>query len=91
VDVLKTRTEQQSQKQTGGNEAPATGRAVLLMFIRGMQYKRLRFVFASTILAARKLIDMDPNKPNMTRDFSWIVLSKMLLSSLDGSMRDVWR
>ena len=30
------------------------------MFIRGVQYKRLRLVFAATILAARKLIDMAP-------------------------------
>ena len=39
------------------------------MFIRGVQYKRLRSVYAATILAARKLIDMDPNKPNMAKGF----------------------
>jgi hypothetical protein len=39
------------------------------MFIRGVQYKRLRSVFAATILAARKLIDMDPNKPNMAKEY----------------------
>jgi hypothetical protein len=39
------------------------------MFIRGVQYKRLRSVYAATILAARKLIDTDPNKPNMAKGY----------------------
>ena len=31
--------------------------------------RKFAILFAATILAARKLIDMDPNKPNMAKQF----------------------
>jgi len=31
--------------------------------------RKFAILFAATILAARKLIDMDPNKPNMAKGF----------------------
>jgi hypothetical protein len=31
--------------------------------------RKLAILFAATILAARRLIDMDPNKPNMAKQF----------------------
>jgi len=31
--------------------------------------RKFTILFAATILAARKLIDMDPNKPNMAKGF----------------------
>jgi hypothetical protein len=31
--------------------------------------RKFAILFAATILAARKLIDMDPNKPNMAKEF----------------------
>src|SRR5207244_4559896 len=31
--------------------------------------KKVAILFAATILAARKLIDLDPNKPNMAKGF----------------------
>ena len=31
--------------------------------------RKLAILFAATILAARKLIDMDPNKPTMAKGF----------------------
>jgi len=31
--------------------------------------RKFAILFAATILAARKLIDMDPNKPNMAEGF----------------------
>jgi hypothetical protein len=31
--------------------------------------RKFAILFAATILAARKLIDMDPDKPNMARGF----------------------
>jgi hypothetical protein len=31
--------------------------------------RKFAILFAATILAARRLMDMDPNKPNMTKGF----------------------
>ena len=31
--------------------------------------RKFAILFAATILAARKLMDMDPNKPNMAKQF----------------------
>ena len=31
--------------------------------------RKFAILFAATILAARKLIDMDPNKPNMAKGY----------------------
>jgi hypothetical protein len=31
--------------------------------------RKFAILFAATILAARKLIDLDPNKPNMARGY----------------------
>jgi hypothetical protein len=31
--------------------------------------RKFAILFAATILAARKLIDMEPNKPNMAKQF----------------------
>lgn len=31
--------------------------------------RKFAILFAATILAARKLIDLDPNKPNMAKGF----------------------
>ena len=31
--------------------------------------RKFAILFAATILAARKLIDLDPDKPNMAREF----------------------
>jgi hypothetical protein len=31
--------------------------------------RKFAILFAATILAARKLIDLDPNKPNMAKQF----------------------
>ena len=31
--------------------------------------RKFAILFATTILAARKLVDMDPNKPNMAKGF----------------------
>jgi hypothetical protein len=31
--------------------------------------RKFAILFAATILAARRLIDMDPNKPNMAKQF----------------------
>ena len=31
--------------------------------------RKFAILFAATILAARKLIDMDPNKPNMAKEY----------------------
>ena len=31
--------------------------------------RKFAILFAATILAARKLVDMDPNKPNMAKGF----------------------
>jgi len=31
--------------------------------------RKFAILFAATILAARKLLDMDPNKPNMAKGF----------------------
>jgi hypothetical protein len=33
------------------------------------EQRKFAILFAATILAARKLIDMDPNKPNMAKGF----------------------
>jgi len=32
--------------------------------------RKFAILFAATILAARRLIDMDPNKPNVAKGFS---------------------
>jgi hypothetical protein len=36
---------------------------------RVSEERKFAILFAATILAARKLIDMDPNKPNMAKGF----------------------
>jgi hypothetical protein len=36
---------------------------------RVTEERKFAILFAATILAARKLIDMDPNKPNMAKQF----------------------
>ena len=46
--------------------------------------RKFAILFAATLLAARKLIDMDPNKPNMAKGFSWTEQSMTLPSSLRG-------
>jgi len=50
--------------------------------------RKFAILFAATILAARRLIDMDRTNPIWLRDFSWTVPSKMLLSSSNASMLD---
>ena len=36
---------------------------------RVTEERKFAILFAATILAARKLIDLDPNKPNMAKGF----------------------
>ena len=36
---------------------------------RVTEERKFAFLFAATLLAARKLIDMDPNKPNMAKGY----------------------
>jgi len=36
---------------------------------RVTEERKFAILFAATILAARKLIDMDPNKPNMAKGY----------------------
>jgi hypothetical protein len=36
---------------------------------RVTEERKFAILFAATILAARKLIEMDPNKPNMAKQF----------------------
>jgi hypothetical protein len=36
---------------------------------RVTEERKFAILFAATILAARKLIDMDPDKPNMAKQF----------------------
>jgi hypothetical protein len=50
--------------------------------------RKFAILFTATLLAARKLIDMDPNKPNRRRDFSCIVLSRTPLPFSNGLMHD---
>ncbi len=50
--------------------------------------RKFAILFAATILAARKLIDMDPNKPNMAKGISWTGRLMMLPSYWNGSMHD---
>jgi len=50
--------------------------------------RKFAILFAATILAARRLIDMDPDKPNMAKGFFVDLPSKMLLSSSNASMLD---
>jgi len=33
------------------------------------EHRKFAILLAATLLAARKLIDMDPNKPNMAKGF----------------------
>jgi hypothetical protein len=47
--------------------------------------RKFAILFAATILAARKLIDLDPRTNRAwRRDFLWTVPSKMLPSSSNG-------
>jgi hypothetical protein len=55
---------------------------------RVTEERKFAILFAATILAARKLIDLDRTNRIWGRDFSWIALSRMLLSFSNGSMRD---
>jgi len=41
-------------------------------------------LFAATLLSARKLLDLDPDKPSMQSSFSWIVRLMMPLSFSNG-------
>jgi len=52
--------------------------------------RKYAILFAATILSARKLLDMDPDKPSMAKQFfvDRAILSKMQLSSSNASMRD---
>ncbi len=36
---------------------------------RVTEERKFAILFAATILAARRLMDMDPNKPNMAKEF----------------------
>ena len=48
--------------------------------------RKFAILFAATILAARKLIDMDPNKPNMARVILWTERLMTLFSFLKRLM-----
>ena len=48
--------------------------------------RKFAILFAATILAARKLIDMDPDKPNMAKGISWTELLMMPCSFLKRLM-----
>jgi hypothetical protein len=49
---------------------------------------KFAILFPATILAARKLIDMDPDKPNMAKGFFVDRAIEMLLSSSKGLISD---
>jgi len=50
--------------------------------------RKFAILFAATILSAWRLIDMDPNKPNMAKGLFVTGPSMMLCSSSNESMRD---
>jgi hypothetical protein len=50
--------------------------------------RKFAILFAATILAARKLINMDPNKPNMARGILWTEQLMTQRSSPNESMHD---
>jgi hypothetical protein len=50
--------------------------------------RKFAILFAATILAARKLIDMDRNKPNMARGILWTEQLMTQRSSSKESMHD---
>jgi hypothetical protein len=50
--------------------------------------RKFAILFAATILAARKLLEIDPNKPNMAKQFYVDHAIMMLRSSSNGLMRD---
>jgi hypothetical protein len=50
--------------------------------------RKSAILFAATILAARKLIDMDRNKPNMARGILWTEQLMTQRSSSKESMHD---